>query len=143
MVGPNVSNEMRVTFPSGAPLGVGLVEKDLEGCVEARKAHGRSVFRHLEFFELSVEALLRLKLGLLNGVPQTGLDFFEDVGRPRPSRSGHPGDHHDLSHEVERSGQVRRRRRYSRRGTVAASKGLVLREGQRKNSKKVGSHVRL
>ena len=28
MGAPNVSNEIRVTFPSGAPLGVGLIRKD-------------------------------------------------------------------------------------------------------------------
>ena len=33
--GPNVSNEIRVTFPSGAPLGVGLVEKDGEVVVDS------------------------------------------------------------------------------------------------------------
>ena len=34
MGGPNVSNEMRVTFPSGAPLGVGLLQKDGEVVVD-------------------------------------------------------------------------------------------------------------
>ena len=32
--GPNVSNEMRVTFPSGAPLGVGLLQRDGEVVVD-------------------------------------------------------------------------------------------------------------
>ena len=34
MGGPNVSNEIRVTFPSGAPLGVGLLQKDGEVVVD-------------------------------------------------------------------------------------------------------------
>ena len=35
MGGPNVSNEMRVTFPSGAPLGVVLVQKGGEVVVDS------------------------------------------------------------------------------------------------------------
>ena len=34
MGGPNISNELHVTFPSGAPLGVGLLQKDGEVVVD-------------------------------------------------------------------------------------------------------------